>query len=127
MKKRVEIVCSACGEDTLLRREPVYDGFKKSGERLTCTSCGHEYASEDDVPFSSAATPQLFGLDDRSPALDIFATDEGSRTCRHCDHYIVNPFTQRCGLHTKTVNATDFCDDFKSANDGSGDTQDSPT
>ena len=40
--KSLEIVCSKCGADTLLKREPVYEGFKKVGEKLTCASCGHQ-------------------------------------------------------------------------------------
>ena len=27
--------------------------------------------------------------------------------------YVVNPFTQRCGLHNRVVQATDYCDDFE--------------
>jgi len=42
----------------------------------------------------------------------VFGDDEYGRTCRHCRHYIVNPFTQRCDLHKKEVEATDFCPDF---------------
>ena len=112
MKKLVEISCSACGQETLLRREPAYDGFKKTGERLTCSACGHEYASETDVPFKSDTAPSVFTEEDLSPKLSLFG-DEEPRTCRHCKHYVVNPFTQRCGLHMKHVEATDFCDDFE--------------
>jgi len=46
---------------------------------------------------------------------DIFAEDEKGRNCRYCKHYVVNPFTQRCGLHGRTVEATDTCEDFQSA------------
>jgi hypothetical protein len=32
MKARsVEILCAACGADTLVKMEPVYEGFKKVG------------------------------------------------------------------------------------------------
>ena len=47
----VEIICSECGADALIRREPVYEGFKKVGEELSCPACGHKYDSEEDVPF----------------------------------------------------------------------------
>jgi uncharacterized Zn finger protein len=45
----VEISCTACGQESLLKRVPKYDGFKKVGEALTCASCGHEYADEAEV------------------------------------------------------------------------------
>ena len=112
MRKRVEIVCSACGVDTLIRREPVYDGFKKSGESLTCVSCGHVYADEADVPFKQEVSSNLFSDADKPSKPAIFQDDERGGTCRHCSHYIVNPFAQRCGLHRRFVEATDSCPDF---------------
>lgn len=33
--------------------------------------------------------------------------------CRHCVHYVVNPFTQKCMLHHRDVSATDTCPDFE--------------
>jgi len=126
MKKRVEIICSACGEETLLRREPVYDGFTKAGESLTCSSCGHEYAAETDVPFKPDTTPGIFTQEDKSPKLNLFSEEEGARTCRHCGYYVVNPFTQQCGRHKKYVEATDFCNKFETKESVSGDSADSP-
>ncbi len=121
----VEIVCTACGEESLLKREPVYEGFKKTGEALSCSACGHPYADESEVPFKEKKrlsifadddVPQkvnIFGDDDRSEKIDVFADEERQKNCRHCEHYVVNPFTQRCGLHDREVQATDFCPDFK--------------
>jgi hypothetical protein len=109
----VEIICSACGADTLLRREPKYDGLKRTGERLLCASCGHEYAGEDAVPFKQKRIVQIFSEDDKLRKVDVFRGDEKGRNCRHCKHYLVNPFTQRCGLHFKAVQATDVCEDFE--------------
>jgi len=120
----VEIICAACGADTLIRREPVYEGFKKTGQKLSCAACGHEYASEEDVPFKGRSTssifgeedrprrPEVFAEEDRSRRPEVFAAAERGRNCRHCRHYLLNPFTQRCGLHQKEVRATDVCDDF---------------
>lgn len=110
----VEIICRNCGADALLHREAVYDGFTKSGEKLTCSACGHEYADEADVPFKSKkADPVIFTEADRSAKVEVFNEDEAQRLCRLCANYIVNPFTQFCAIHKKEVQATDTCDRFE--------------
>jgi hypothetical protein len=115
--KSVEIVCTACGADTLVKREPVYEGFRKVGERFLCAACGFEFADEEAVPFKEAKRPSVFGDDDRPAKVELFTADEKGRNCRHCRHYVVNPFTQRCGLHMMVVQATDCCGDFDPAPD----------
>jgi len=107
-KGPVEIVCSVCGADTFVRREPDYDGFVKKGEKFVCTSCGHRYASEAEVPFKQKKSIAIFGEDDKLKKVEIFKSDEIGRNCRRCKHYVVNPFTQRCGLHNRIVQATDL-------------------
>jgi len=119
-----EINCPGCGEETLLRREPKYDGFVKTGEKLTCSSCGHEFAGEEEVPYKKKSGPSIFTSEDQSSKLDVFADDEKERNCRHCRHYVVNPFTQRCGLHAREVRATDLCGDFERKEEG--ETEDEP-
>jgi len=115
----VEIICENCGADTLLRREAVYDGFAKTGEKLTCSSCGHEYATEADVPFKAkTAEPRIFTEADRSARIEVFGEDENRRLCRHCASYIVNPFTQFCAIHKKEVQATDSCERFSEHGEG---------
>ena len=109
----LEILCSECGEDTLVRREPKYDGFKKVGETFTCMACGHEFPDGNAVPFKQRKAPDVFGEDDKPDIVDLFRDDEKRRNCRYCEHYTVNPFTQRCGLHDKPIEATDLCGDFK--------------
>jgi hypothetical protein len=109
----LEIVCSACGADSLVRRVPKYEGFKKIGEKFACVSCGHEYDSEDTTPFKTKRAPSIFGEEDRLKKVDLFAIDEKHRNCRYCQHYVVNPFTQRCGLDSRIVQATDSCDKFE--------------
>jgi hypothetical protein len=111
--KPVEIICSACGADTLLKREAVYEGFQKTGERLLCASCGHEYPGEDEVPFKEKKSLAVFEDSDRAETVEVFREDEKGRNCRHCKHYVVNPFVQRCAVHQKLVEATDICDDFE--------------
>lgn len=112
--RQIEITCSICGADTLLTRIPQYDGFTKVGETLKCASCGHEYASEDEVPFRKKQPPRCFSESDRLRKPPIFDEHETAGNCRHCKHYVVNPFTQRCGLTQEPVEATDDCDDFES-------------
>lgn len=107
------IHCAACGEDTLLKRAPKYEGFKKVSETLSCASCGHVFASEAEVPFKRRARPQVFGEDDAPRVPSIFRDEEKGRACLHCKHYVVNPFTQRCGKRNRIVEATDVCDDFE--------------
>lgn len=112
--KAVEIICRHCGADTLLNREAVYVGFIRTGERLICSGCGHEYATEDEVPFKERnAEPKVFTDADRSAKIEVFDEGENQRLCRYCSNYIVNPFTQFCALHRKEVAATDTCDRFE--------------
>jgi hypothetical protein len=108
----LQIDYTACGEETLVRREPIYEGFSKVGEQFVCTGCGHVYADEADVPFRDISGPSIFTAADRSKKIKIFHSDEANRNCRHCRHYLVNPFVQKCGLHGREVQATDLCDDF---------------
>lgn len=109
----VEIMCTACGQESLLKRVPKFDGFKKVGERLTCASCGHEYADEAEVPFTQRRKPKVFDESDAPRVVKVFDETEAERLCRHCQHYVVNPFVQRCSRHGKVVEATDTCRDFE--------------
>ena len=109
----VEIVCVACRQESLIKREPRYEGFKKVGETLTCASCGHEYASEAEVPFKQKAAPKVFDSSDAPRTIKVFRENEAERLCRHCRHFVVNPFLQRCGRSGKLVEATDTCRDFE--------------
>ena len=112
MISNVEILCGACGQESLLKRVPKFDGFKKVGESLTCASCGHEYADEAEVPFKQRRKPKVFDDSDMPRVVKVFDESEAERLCRHCQHYVVNPFVQRCSKHGKVVEATDTCRDF---------------
>lgn len=107
-----EIQCPACGKEALLLREPRYEGFTRVGETLSCASCGHVFASEDEVPFKHRPKVEVFAESDRSKKVKVFAEGENKRICRYCAHYVVNPFMQWCGLHKKEVQATDTCPQF---------------
>lgn len=113
MSRSAEFVCPACGRESLLVRRPRFDGFKKVGEQLTCASCGHEFASEAEVPFTHREAPKVFRDEDRPAAVKVFAEGEADRLCRYCAHYVVNPFMQWCGLHRREVEATDSCPSFE--------------
>jgi hypothetical protein len=112
--KSMEILCSSCGERALVRAEPVYDGFKKTGEAFVCTACGARYASASDTPFvRGAERPRVFTEADRPRALSVFSDDERQRSCGWCRHFVVNPFSQRCGLMNRETQATDLCVRFE--------------
>ena len=70
----VEIICSSCGAEAFLKREPVFEGLKKAGEELSCSACGFIFASEADVVFTErAAAPKIFTDADRSKKVEVFA------------------------------------------------------
>jgi rubredoxin len=109
----LEIVCRACGAETFVRRMAVYEGFRKTAEKFACLACGFVYEREADVPFKARATPTIFTEQDRPKKVDVLRDEKDVRNCRRCRHYVVNPFTQRCGLHLRRVEATDLCDEFE--------------
>lgn len=111
--KNVEIICTDCGKDALLRREPIYEGFSKIGEELSCTACGHVFENEAAAPFKQKEEcAQVFSDNDKSQSVDIFTANENKYLCRYCADYVMNPFMQFCALHKKEVQATDSCDRF---------------
>ena len=112
--RSMEIQCTACGATTLVRADPVYDGFKKTGEAFICMACGTRYASAEVTPFVHAAScPRVFTEADKPQALSIFSDDERQKSCGWCTHFVVNPFSQRCGLTNKETQATDLCVRFE--------------
>ena len=122
--RRSAMHCRACGAETFLRREPLFEGFQRVGERLFCVSCGYEYADASEVDFLEQSQPRIFSDADRSQRVDVFRGDEQGHNCRHCRHYVTNPFVQRCGLHKIEVQATDCCEAFSAKSDAVGDADD---
>lgn len=106
------IICTACGKEAFVKREPRYDGFVKTGETYVCTACGHRYQEEQDVPFKCQAKGSVFTDADKPKKIQVFEESEKGHNCHRCRHYVINPFAQRCGLHNKLVEATDTCSDF---------------
>ena len=112
-KKSIEIQCPACGKDALLVRAPKYEGFTRVGEELSCSACGQVFAEESEIPFKQARRVTLFTEADRSKVPELFEEGESAALCRHCAHYVINPFTQWCAIHRKEVEATDTCGRFE--------------
>ena len=106
-----EIVCANCGQTALVRVEPVYEGFRKVGETVICTACGFRYEPGAEVPFAEPqeSRPRIFSDDDRPVAINIFSEEERRHSCGWCRIFVVNPFTQRCGLTNQPVEATGLC------------------
>ncbi|MBN1269132.1 MAG: hypothetical protein JXB04_06050 [Kiritimatiellae bacterium] len=115
--KSVEIICPACGAEALLVRRPVYDGLAKTGEILSCAACGHEFASEAEVPFKDKEQVRVFSEADKSKPVQVFEENEAEHICRHCARYVLNPFMQWCSFHKKEVEATDTCEHFEPRRD----------
>jgi hypothetical protein len=111
--KPVEIICPACGNESLLKRSARYEGFKRAGEDLSCAACGHIFANEAEVPFKAKKQSALFDRGEPDARPKVFNPGDAARLCRHCRHYVVNPFIQRCALHKKEVEATDSCTKFQ--------------
>jgi hypothetical protein len=110
----MEIKCEACNTIAVAKPEPIYDGFKKIGTHYICTSCGKVYPSEEETPFVEfSEKPNIFGDDDKPDIPSIFNEDERQKSCRWCQHFVINPFTQRCGLTHEVVEATDLCVRFE--------------
>lgn len=111
--KTLEIHCPGCGRVTLLLRQPTYEGFTKVGDQLSCASCGHAFATEEEVPYKFATPVRVFTEADKSKVAKVFDEGENARLCRYCVNYVINPFMQWCGHHRKEVEATDTCPAFQ--------------
>lgn len=110
----LEIHCAVCGRTTLARKEAVYEGFKKTGELFICTGCGTRFDSAAETPFvQQEIRPSVFSADDKPLPPAIFSDDERQRSCGWCRQFVVNPFSQRCGLTNKETQATDLCAQFE--------------
>jgi len=112
----IELICSECGAEAFLNREPIYEGLAKTGEQLSCSACGFVFASEEEIPFKEKeSAPVIFTDADRSEKVVIFDEGEPLTFCRYCANYVLNPFMQFCSHHKKEVQATDTCTHFEPA------------
>ena len=112
--RTMEIKCDGCGTIAVTKPEPIYDGFKKIGTQYICMECGKVYPSEEETPFvKSSGRPSVFTDDDKPDLISIFSDDERQKCCGWCKNFVINPFTQRCGLTNKPTEATDLCVRFE--------------
>ena len=109
-----EIICGRCGQAAFLLRNPVYEGFSKIGDELSCSACGAVFASSAEYEVKQQQVIQVFTEEDRSEEIHVFKEDEYKCMCRYCRYYVVNPFMQWCSAHKKEVQATDSCSRFES-------------
>ena len=95
-------------------REPVYDGFTRTGEVCRCTGCGAEFPPDQLEAAPKEAKPDVFG-DVEIEKVTIEGQGEAPVMCRHCTQYVVNAFTQRCSRTFEEVEATHSCEHFERA------------
>ncbi len=114
LNSRMLKFCDHCHKETLFVEEAVYEGFKKVGENLKCCVCGN-FSSKESVSESKVdPLAALFGEEAAEEKIHLFDVEpETSNLCRKCAHYVIHPFTQRCGIHDREVSATDSCDQFE--------------
>ena len=110
-----QIQCPHCGKESFLLEEPRFEGFKKVGITRNCSTCGHVFEDNEEIPFVKAgqALPNLFEDVEREKMPNLLGDAKELRFCIYCEEYIENPFTQRCMKHKKEVAATDTCPDFR--------------
>jgi len=90
-KKGGEIVCPTCCRKTLIIRQPKYEGLHKIGEEFKCTECGTVFSEDEEIEFVATEKADIFKDDLLPENPDVF---EGDKVilCRHCKHYLENPF-----------------------------------
>ncbi|MDP3980019.1 MAG: hypothetical protein Q8Q33_01255 [Chlamydiota bacterium] len=94
------ILCPHCHQETPLKSRKIYQGLTPVGFEYSCGFCQHELA-EKEIEWVEAQP------------LDVIDTSDAGRICQYCHHYVLNPFTQRCMIWHKDVNATDSCERFE--------------
>ncbi len=97
-----KIICPYCRQESAVKLVKQYDGFTLVGEVRTCAFCGRELADEE-LTYLKEKIPE--GLRQKGQR----------RNCYLCEHYVVNPFLQKCVLHNREVEALDSCPDFSPA------------
>ena len=94
-----KIFCPSCRQESAVKVVKKYDGFTLIGEMDICAFCGYEFGEEE---------PEI--IKERPPG---WVNDKDlKKLCRHCRHYVINPFVQKCVLHDREVEATGTCRDF---------------
>ena len=88
-----------CKEQSFIRLEKEYDGFKVINQKKICALCGYEFKDDEEVPYIEEKP--LFNDE-----------NEEAHFCRDCQYYVVHPWTQKCTLTNQEVTALDTCPEF---------------
>ncbi len=98
--------------ESLLKREPVYEGFRRARVKLSCLSCGHVFGSEAEVPFKQKHAPSVFSREDAAAPVKIFQGEGGPPLppLRGLRGQSLCPALRPAG---KIVEATDSCEFFQ--------------
>ena len=120
MDKKTKIKCPHCGEMTFLREKKIFgDAFAVREIKYFCMFCGGEAEpprGEKGSGKSEAALDKfskMLGGEEKVKKFSLGFADGESRFCLHCVNYIKHPFTSRCGLTLKEIEATDRCENFR--------------
>src|SRR5450759_4186255 len=91
--------CPHCGEDSIVRKKTLFDGWKAAGEILECSLCGKRVESgpADAAPdVARAASEKLKKaevlLGSRLEPKTTLDREGLGRFCKNCAHYLVHPF-----------------------------------
>lgn len=120
MKPGEEFECEFCNKHSFLIKKTIMDGWTKKNEVLSCSSCGKiiEEIKTDDLTGRHDDTEN----DKLDKLAKFLGTEkekkktiksEEKKFCRDCEHYIIHPFVNRCGLKDIEVHPMDDCGLFK--------------
>ncbi|MBQ4107385.1 MAG: hypothetical protein IJC73_07395 [Lentisphaeria bacterium] len=108
--------CPHCGEESLVKKQALMDGFRKTGEILICALC-QARVGEPAAPGADGGVEDrcrnlaaLLGGDEREKT--VLTADAGTRFCRDCRHFIAHPFLARCGLNGEPADPMADCPEF---------------
>jgi predicted RNA-binding Zn-ribbon protein involved in translation (DUF1610 family) len=110
--KQNKIICPHCGQESFVKSKPVYEGFKKIGEELSCVNCGHVFKDEAEIPYKTKQSVINLTDTQNKKHLKILEDENNHKICRYCKYYVVNPFSQRCTYWNKQVEPSDSCENF---------------
>jgi len=112
--------CPHCGQETIVRKKTMYDGWKATGDLLVCGLCGKTLDSP--APTASG-TKDSAELEQRKKAEALLGTtldahktlarDDDAHFCKNCRHYIVHPFQSRCLYWNRPVEPMSDCPKYE--------------
>ena len=112
--------CPHCGEDSIVRKKTLFDGWKAAGEILVCSLCGKQVgnASADAGQSVARAADERLRkaeslLGSRLEPKKTLDREGIERFCKNCTHYLVHPFQSRCLLWNRAVEPMADCPKFE--------------